>query len=327
MEKFLNKIWYNKLNLFSVVLSPFSLIFYFVITVRRALYKLKILKIYKFSTPVIIIGNLTVGGSGKTPLTIWLCNYLSKKGLKVGVISSGYKSTAKKPKVIEENITIPNLGDEAVLIYQKTKVPVVTGGNRIDAMGVMERKFKLDVIIHDDGLQHYALYRDLEILVIDKIRKFGNKLLLPAGPLRETQKRLLSTDIVVKNNSKNQNIPAIDTSNDIINTKTLEITTLDSHTNSTIHLVTGIGSIENIKHELDRFNVNYILHTYPDHYEYNGSEIDFNDDYSVFTTEKDFVKLNMYNKKLYILRLNIEPNTKFIKKFDEYLIRVIKNEN
>ena len=124
MEKILNKIWYNKLNLISLILTPFSLVFYLVIKIRKALYKLKILKTHEFATPITIIGNLTVGGTGKTPLTIWLCNYLLKKGLKVGIVSSGYKSEAKNPQLVKDDAAVEKFGDEAILIYKKTKVHI-----------------------------------------------------------------------------------------------------------------------------------------------------------------------------------------------------------
>ena len=327
MEKILNKIWYNKLNLISLILTPFSLVFYLVIKIRKALYTQKILKTHKFSTPIIIIGNLTVGGTGKTPLTIWLCNYLLKKGLKVGIVSSGYKSEAKNPQLVKDDAAVEKFGDEAILIYKKTKVPVITGGNRINATKKMENENNLDLIIHDDGLQHYALHRNLEILVIDQKRKLGNEFLLPAGPLREPKERLKSVDLVVRNNSKDTRIPSIETNNNIIYPETSEITSLDKFTNTTIHLVAGIGSMEGIKSELEQHKIKYIMHTYPDHHSYTGKEILFDDNLPIFTTEKDFVKLSMYNKKLWVLQLSITPNKKFLNNLDIFVKEIIKNES
>lgn len=327
MEKILNKVWYSKLNLVSIILLPFSWIFYLVLKVRQSLYILKIFKTHKFKTPIVIIGNLTVGGSGKTPLTIWLCNYLIKKGLSVGIISSGYKSNASKPKVVKEGVSAIDFGDEAILIYKKTKAPVITGGNRVDATKKMIDEYNPDIIMHDDGLQHYALFRNLEIVVVDQIRKFGNELFLPAGPLRESKTKLITADIVVKNNCSDLDNPSIETSNNIIYPETFKTTSLDTFANSKVHLVTGIGSIEKIKYEFQCHKIKYILHTYPDHHNYTGKEIIFDDNYPIFTTEKDFIKLSMYNKKIWILQLNIKPNKKFINDFDIHLKKIIKNEN
>ena len=328
MDKILNKIWYKELNLISLALYPFSILFYLTISLRKFLYSAGVFKTYKFKTPIIIIGNLTVGGTGKTPLTIWLCNYLNKKGLKVGIISSGYKSSNTKPQVVDERSSPRTHGDEAILIYNKTNSTVISGGNRIAATEKMEKEFSCDVIIHDDGLQHYALDRKLEILVIDGKRKYGNGLLLPAGPLRETKKRLALTDLVVLNDCDSQEISAIQINNDkILHSLSSKVTNLNKFSNTLIHLVTGIGSIENIKNELDKNKITYILHPYPDHHDFNGTEVEFNDNYPVFTTEKDFVKLKMYNKKIWILQLDIFPNKKFINTLNNLLTAKLKNED
>ena len=130
---------------------------------------------------------------------------------------------------------------------------------------------------------------------------------MPAGPLRETKKRLALTDLVVLNDCDSQEISAIQINNDkILHSLSSKVTNLNKFSNTLIHLVTGIGSIENIKNELDKNKITYILHPYPDHHDFNGTEVEFNDNYPVFTTEKDFVKLKMYNKKIWILHFIFE---------------------
>ena len=327
MQSIFTKTWYGTLNFFSLILLPFSILFFLAITVRKFLYKIGIFKKYTFKTPVIIIGNLTVGGTGKTPLTIWLCNYLTKKGLKIGIISSGYKSKNKTPKIINEYSQAKIHGDEAVLIHKKTKSCVISGGNRIDATAMMEKEFDCNLIIHDDGLQHYALDRDLEIVLIDAKRKFGNGLLLPAGPLRETQGRLKDTDLVVMNNSFDMDVPSIQTANNnVFNSETSETRQLSSFSGKKIHLVTAIGTTQNIEISLNKYKIAYVLQTYPDHYIYTGKEIEFDDNLPVFVTEKDYLKLNK-NKKLWVIQLDILPNIKFIIKLDNCLDRILQNEN
>ena len=183
MNKFFEQIWYSNFNVYSLILFPFSLIFLIIIKIRVILYRYGILVKYKSPTPLIIIGNITIGGTGKTPFIIWLANHLTKKGLKVGVISSGYKSTSKTPKIVRENSNANQVGDEAVLIAKYTDSIVVSGGSRVDATKLLTKISINDIILHDDGLQHYKLERDYEIILINSKNPFGNGLVLPAGPL------------------------------------------------------------------------------------------------------------------------------------------------
>lgn len=329
MSKILVKTWYGSLNLVSIILLPFSLLFFFTITVRKFFYKIGIFKKNKFKTPIIIVGNLTVGGTGKTPLTIWLYNYFFERGLKAGIISSGYKSSNKNPSIIKDNSSAKIFGDEAVLIYEKTKGCVISGKDRVLATHMMEREFNCDLIIHDDGLQNYAVCRDLEILIVDGKRKFGNGLLLPAGPMRETKKRLYNTDIIVMNNSSDLDAPAIQSvNNKVLNSSTSEIINLTEFSGKEIHFVSGIANTMTIELALTNNNILYKTHIYPDHHEYRGEEIIFQDDLPVFITEKDYVKLKKNkNKDLWVMQLEIKPNKEFISKLDKWVDIGVRNEN
>ena len=194
MERLFEKIWYTKYSFFLIFLLPISLIFFLIIKIRYFSYKNNILKKYKSKIPLIMVGNISVGGSGKTPFVIWLTKYLLDKGLRVGVISSGYKSSSSKPLLVDKYSDPKIVGDEAVLIANQTYCNVASGGDRISATKLLIDKTLNDVIIHDDGLQHYKLERDYEIILINNHKLFGNGYLLPAGPLREKINSISNSD-------------------------------------------------------------------------------------------------------------------------------------
>tara|TARA_B100000953_G_scaffold259241_1_gene224196 strand:+ start:384 stop:1367 length:984 start_codon:yes stop_codon:yes gene_type:complete len=313
MNKFFNKIWYSKINFFSLILFPLTIFYYLITIIRKAFYKIGLFKTNYFNTPIVVIGNLTVGGTGKTPLCIWLCKYLQNSGIKVGIVSGGYKASSKKPMIVNSESDSFIIGDEACLIYNETNANVVSGGNRVSATELLEKKFKNDIIIHDDGLQHLALDRFLEILLVDNNKMFGNGLLLPAGPLRESKSKINNVDILVINNSENENVPSINSSNNsVINSVTSKEMNFKSFKDKTIHLVTGISSINAIIKNLKENNILFNVHDYPDHHRFTGKELSFNDNKPIFITSKDYVKLKkLRNKNIWIINHKIYPNDKF----------------
>jgi tetraacyldisaccharide 4'-kinase len=321
MNKFFNKIWYSKLNLFSLALLPLTIFYYLITIVRKIFYKIGVFKTNYFNTPIIVIGNLTVGGTGKTPLCIWLCKYLQNSGIKVGIVSGGYKASSKEPMIVNSKSNSSVVGDEACLIYNETGANVVSGYNRVKATELLEKTFKNDIIIHDDGLQHLALNRFLEILLVDNNKMFGNGLLLPSGPLRESKSKINNVDILVINNSENENAPAIKSSNDsVINSITSEEITFKSFKDKTIHLVSGIASVNRIIKNLKENNILFNIHDYPDHYRFTGNEFSFNDNKPIFITSKDYVKLKkLRNKNLWIINHKVYPNDKFKSKLNNKL--------
>lgn len=169
-----------------------------IIKLKILFYNIGILTKWKAPLPIIIIGNITVGGNGKTPFVIWLAKQIKSNGYKVGIISRGYSSKSKTfPKIITKKTPIEESGDEAYLIYKKTKVPVVISPNRIKAIKTLLKHNKIDIIISDDGLQHIKLKRNYEIVLIDGINRFGNNFLLPAGPLREFKQKLKKVNLII----------------------------------------------------------------------------------------------------------------------------------
>ncbi len=202
----LEKIWYENHPikwLFWPLLWPLSLIFKKIACSRRHDFLLNKENSFRSSKPIVIVGNITAGGNGKTPVVIWLVETLQNKGYKVGVISRGYGGKAEEyPYRVDQTTTADISGDEPLLIYQRTSAPVVVAPIRSQAVKVLQDE--VDLIIADDGLQHYQLDRDLEIVVIDAKRRFGNESYIPLGPLREGTERLKEVDLLISNGHSEQ---------------------------------------------------------------------------------------------------------------------------
>ena len=319
--KFIENIWYKSFwsltGVIVILMSPLSILYLFVIRLHDLLYKMKILRVLIVKTPVLIVGNLTVGGTGKTPFCIWLSNYLEKLQIKVGIVASGYKSYGSSPKVVDKSSSPLDVGDEAIELASMTNAIVVSSDNRAKSSLFLENNFDLDLIIHDDGLQNKKISRDVEILLINDNLKYGNGFLLPAGPLRELpDKRIQNSDLIVHSKCRehqyniynSKNIPAFMVENKLVtNSISKESRQIDSF--ERIHLVCGISSTKIIEENIRTLNVEYILHEYSDHYLFKGNEILFDDNLPVFVTMKDYVKLEPYKtNNLWIIKNNLIVN-------------------
>jgi len=193
------RIWSGESPLW-LLLLPLSWLYGLVSGAIRLCYRLGIKKAWRAPVPVVVVGNLTAGGNGKTPVVIWLVEQLRQRGVRVGVVSRGYGGKADNyPLVLDQQTTTEQAGDEPVLIYQRTGAPVAVSPVRSDAVKALLATHDLQLIVTDDGLQHYRLARDKEIVVIDGVRRFGNGWWLPAGPMRERASRLRSVDAVITN--------------------------------------------------------------------------------------------------------------------------------
>lgn len=193
------RIWSGESPLW-LLLLPFSWLYGLVSGSIRLLYRLGIKRAWRAPVPVVVVGNLTAGGNGKTPVVIWLVEQLQKRGIRPGVVSRGYGGKAAHyPLLLTTETTTAEAGDEPVLIFQRTGAPVAVSPVRSDAVQALLAEHAVQIIITDDGLQHYALARDKEIVVIDGVRRFGNGWWLPAGPMRERASRLKSVDAVIVN--------------------------------------------------------------------------------------------------------------------------------
>ena len=196
LSAWLESVWYENRPLARTILSPLSYLFCYLAQQRRT--KLS-LEQQPFPVPIMVVGNITVGGTGKTPLVIWLIEQLRMAGFQPGVVSRGFGGKQLAVKLVQAQDVAAEVGDEPLLIVQRTAAPLVIGRDRNAAISYLLAQTACNIVISDDGLQHYRMKRDLEIAVIDGVRRFGNGDCLPAGPLREKPARLQECDFVVTN--------------------------------------------------------------------------------------------------------------------------------
>lgn len=193
------RIWSGESPLW-LLLLPLSWLYGLVSGVIRLLYRLGVKRAWRAPVPVVVVGNLTAGGNGKTPVVVWLVEQLQQRGIRVGVVSRGYGGKAAHyPLLLTPKTTTAEAGDEPVLIFQRTGAPVAVSPARVDAVKALLADSPVQLIVTDDGLQHYRLHRDKEIVVIDGVRRFGNGWWLPAGPMRERASRLKTVDAIITN--------------------------------------------------------------------------------------------------------------------------------
>ena len=192
--------WYQRTTWWAWGFYPLSLLFRVISLSRFWLYKFNLLKSAKSVLPVIVVGNISVGGNGKTPFAIWLCELLIKQGYRPGIISRGYGGKSKHyPLLVDDQTIGKEAGDEPIMLFKRLGIPVVVDPVRSEAAKYLSDNNLADIIITDDGLQHYALQRDIEIVVVDGKRRFGNQHLMPMGPLREPLSRLENVDFIINN--------------------------------------------------------------------------------------------------------------------------------
>ncbi len=285
-------IWYKDAFL-GILLLPLAYVFSDVVRIRRYLYRKGVLKSQALPVPVVVVGNITLGGTGKTPLIIWLAGLLEKSGYKPGIISRGYGGQSETwPQIVTSVSDARQVGDEPVLIARQTGLPVVVGPMRVEAANKLLAEFDCNVVLSDDGLQHYKLNRDIEIAVVDGERRFGNGYCLPAGPLREPLERLGSVDFVVVNGEKytGHEYAMQLAGGTAVNLSTGERKPLQDFKGLSCHALAGIGNPERFFKLLDSNEIPCTTHSFPDHYPFTKNDIEFGDDKPVLMTEKDAVK-------------------------------------
>jgi tetraacyldisaccharide 4'-kinase len=263
------------------LLWPASLLFGLAVLLRRSLYRLGILASAHPGIPVIVVGNISVGGTGKTPLVIWIAEFLSRNGWTPGVVSRGYGGSASAPRASTISADPGEVGDEPVLIARRAGCPVWVGQDRVAVAAALRRaEPKVDVLISDDGLQHYRLRRDIEIALAGGI---GNGFLLPAGPLREPQSRLKSVDKVVSLHLEGDTLHRMSDAR--------ERQPLAAFAGRKVHAVAGIGDPGRFFKHLADAGLQVVPHPFPDHHPFAPRQLEFGDDAPVLMTEKDAVKL------------------------------------
>lgn len=310
-----NDIWYTK-NFLSYCLVPFSFLYQVVIKIRRYFYRCGLKKTYHFNVPIIVVGNITVGGTGKTPLVIWLADFLQQQGFKPGIVSRGYAGKAQHyPIQMKSNEDPKVVGDEAVLLARHTSCPIVIDPNRVIAVKTLLNNSDCNIVISDDGLQHYALGRNIEIIVVDGDRNFGNGFCLPAGPLREPVARLKEVDFVVVNGKSNSGESVLNLIPDVFYQaldpgNTISVEELK---NKTIHAVAGIGNPARFFRSLRLLGLTIVEHSFPDHYFFTKNDFDFlQENEMVVMTEKDVVKCEAFaDQRFWCLRVKAEVSREF----------------
>lgn len=273
------------------LLSPLSLVFWLLSSLRRYLFILGIKKSHKIDALVLIVGNISVGGNGKTPLVVWLAKCLRLLGYKPGVLSRGYGgNNTVFPKSVQKNSTAEDVGDEPILMFQHIGCPLVVDPNRARGAKYLLEQHGCDLIICDDGLQHYALQRDIEIAVIDGERKLGNGYLLPMGPLREAKWRLSTVDLVVCNGGVpelNEHLMELEPS-ELVNIKDPNKKMALSDLKTPVVAAAAIGNPERF-FKLLRANELILKNclSFADHHQFKASDLPQE---IVLMTEKDAVK-------------------------------------
>jgi tetraacyldisaccharide 4'-kinase len=290
-QSWLDKFWYGGVSppwwmrLLSVVYGAVS-------SLRRSAYSRHLARSTRLACPVVVVGNLTVGGTGKTPLVCWVAGQLIELGFKPGVVSRGYGGSSRAPRLVQSSDNSDKVGDEAILLARRSRVPVATGRNRPAAAQLLINA-GCDVIVSDDGLQHYALQRDCEIIVIDGDRRFGNGRLLPAGPLRETPARLERADAVVINGGDAESERAMRMRLLATGAVAMKYGTskpLREFSGQPVHAIAAIGNPQRFFAMLRAVGISVIEHPLPDHARLGIDDISFPDDLAVLMTEKDAVK-------------------------------------
>lgn len=292
----IDSLWYGASPL-SLLLAPAGWLFCAVAVLRRGAYAAGLLRSGRVAAPVIVVGNISVGGTGKTPLVIWIANMLIARGLRPGIVSRGYGGRADKwPQQVRPDSDPFMVGDEPVLLAAATGCPVAADPDRLRAAESLLAHFDCDVILSDDGLQHLRLGRDVEIAVVDGVRRHGNGRCLPAGPLREPVSRLRSVDLVVANGGglageysmqmhvgEAENLTRADLRRP-----------LAAFAAGPVHAVCGIGAPERFFAALERAGLSLIRHRFPDHHRFGPGDITFDDEHPVLMTEKDAVKCRRF---------------------------------
>ena len=320
-KRWLNACYSNSSWL--LLLAPLSWLFSLISAVRRLILQ----RLYQgrpFSVPVAVVGNISVGGSGKTPLIIALVKALNKLGYTAGVVSRGYGGAASAyPLRVTTGTPVDQSGDEPLLIAQSCGCPVVVDPDRVRAVEFLLHETSCDIVLSDDGLQHYRLHRDIEIAVVDATRGLGNGRMLPSGALRESPSRLSQVDFVVLNGS------GADIAAEIglvgahqIELQTLGLRNIASHLivpvnawegGVKVHAVCGIGHPERFAQTLKELGFEVILSSVNDHHHLSDDDLEFGDDLPMIITSKDAVKYRgVIPDNLWVLEVEMSISEDFV---------------
>ncbi|HZV99715.1 MAG TPA: tetraacyldisaccharide 4'-kinase [Methylophilaceae bacterium] len=291
--------WY-RLAPWHILLIPLSWLFWLLSGLRRLFYKAGLFKSYQLPVPLIVVGNISVGGTGKTPFVIWLAQKLQQSGYRPGIVTRGYGGSATGGMPVHDDSDPSLVGDEPVLLARQSKCPVWMGRDRVTAaQGLLKMYPECNVVISDDGLQHYRLKRDIEIAVVDSSRGFGNGWLLPAGPLREKTSRLTKVDAIVCNGDTTatkaypMKLQAVLFNNLLDPDKTAMAR---DFAGQRLYAVAGIGNPQRFFQQLEGMGLQFERQAFPDHHAFTAADLQIDNADAILMTEKDAVKCSAFAK-------------------------------
>jgi tetraacyldisaccharide 4'-kinase len=324
----LSNAWYSGHPALAI-LRPLEWLYRTVVQRKRARFLASPTESYRAPVPIVVVGNITVGGTGKTPMILWLVEHCRQRGLRVGVVSRGYGAKPPQfPWKVEADQAAGIAGDEPLLIVQRCGVPLVIDPDRSRAVQALLAEQPLDLILSDDGLQHYRLARDLELVLIDAARGLGNRRCLPEGPLREPAERLQSVDALLYNGTHKApdgGYGFILQPQALINLKRGEKRPLDHFpAGQSVHAVAGIGNPQRFFNTLEGLHWCPVPHAFADHAPYSPEVLSFSPNLPVLMTEKDAVKCRAFAQDdWWYLAVDAEPTSDFVEWFDQQLQRLV----
>ncbi|MBM94995.1 MAG: tetraacyldisaccharide 4'-kinase [Oceanospirillaceae bacterium] len=310
--RFIASNWYRR-PIANFWLLPLHGLFWIVVLLRR--FWFAIFPPMASKAPVIVVGNITVGGTGKTPLITWLAQRAVELDMSVGIVSRGYGGRSEHyPLEVTSSISPAECGDEPWLLHNRLGCRVVVAPKRADAVSALGSD--VDLILSDDGMQHYAMPRVAEILVVDGERGFGNGWLMPVGPLREPKTRVDSVDCVVVNGSDFILQPQ-----QLVNASTGEVVDLLVLEGHKVHAVAGIGHPARFFKTLEKLGMDVEPHAFEDHHPFDKADIEFGDDLPIVMTEKDWVKCRDFvTERCWYLPVDAVPTRKTRQALDTMLL-------
>lgn len=293
--KSLERCWYSTRA--PLWLLPAEGLFRLLAVLRRLAFRSGLRRSRRLPVPVIVVGNISVGGTGKTPLVVWLVQLLRKAGYRPGIITRGYGGAAQRwPQQVRADSDPHMVGDEPVMLARHCACPIAAGPDRVEAARQLLKHGHCDVIVSDDGLQHYRLQRDIEIVVVDGARRFGNGHCLPAGPLREPLSRLKQVDVVVANGEAL--VGEVSMMLSPRGLRRLDDDTqccgFESLAGESVHALAGIGNPDRFFSMLAAQGLTVIEHPFPDHHRFTPEDLAFADRLPIVMTEKDAVKCRAF---------------------------------
>jgi len=316
------KVWYQPHPL-SWVLAPAGALFCLLAAARRGVYRLGLMPSHAVPVPVVVVGNITVGGTGKTPLVIWLCERLRRRGYRPGVLIRGYGGrSAQWPREVAPDSDPAEVGDEAALLARRAGCPVMAGPDRVASARRLIEARHCDIMVCDDGLQHYRLRRTLEIAVVDGDRRFGNGRCLPAGPLREPLSRLRTADLVIVNGRPGEDECGVTLVPEgaVSLADPSRIRSLSDFSGTEVLAVAGIGNPERFFRMLEGYGIGVVPRPYRDHHPFTAADSADWADRTVLMTEKDAVKCGRFpNGDRWYVKVRCEPDARAEFRFEQLL--------